>query len=131
MPSNISAALDELTRRCPEVWLIGSRANPTEKPPNDWDIVVLGDRALLDEFRTRAPVEGLDLLIVLDGDNFESPWPRADGATKRGSLSGWGWRKTDTGAVYVGTKGREGDNFYVDSSEKNAIRVIGKWDDAA
>jgi hypothetical protein len=124
--------LNELTRRCREVWLIGSRANPTEKPPNDWDVIALGDNALLNDLRARPPVQGLDLLIVFDGDNFESPWRRLDGNTNGGSLSGWRWHKaSEAEATYVGTKARDGDDFRVDSSQKKAIRIIGKWDDAA
>ena len=96
----------DLLNRGHDVWLIGSRVNPTATPPRDWDIVVFGNPELLEEIRARKPINDLDILIVVDGDHFESPWPRAsDNVTKEGSLSNWKWRPTDIDSVvYEGTK---------------------------
>lgn len=75
----VEARLDEGL----EIWLIGSRANPTADPPNDWDFLIFGSRQLLDALSREVEIDGLDPLIVYDGDAFESPWPRrSDGATK-------------------------------------------------
>ena len=127
MPDSIATLVQELISRGVEVWLIGSRANPTDVPPKDWDIVAFGDGGLLAEFRGRPQVENLDLLIVFDGDQFECPWVRrSDGATKGGSLAGWEWRPLDENrAEYRATKPRKGDNFCVDISTKKAVRILG------
>jgi hypothetical protein len=125
MPAPIAAIVADLVSRCPEVWLIGSRANPTSAQPNDWDIVAVGDATLLEEFRARAPIDGLDLLIVYNSDDFEGPWLRAsDGAKKTGSLSEWQWQRlNEDEATYRATKPREGSNFYVDVTTKKALRI--------
>jgi hypothetical protein len=125
MPAPIAAVVGELISRCPEVWLIGSQANPTGAPPNDWDIVVKGNRQLLDDFRSRPQVTDLDLLIVYDGDQFECPWLRPrDGAKKSGSLKDWKWTQvSEDEASYRATKARDGEDFSVEVSTKKAIRL--------
>lgn len=125
MSASIATVVAELVSRCAEVWIIGSRANPTGIKPNDWDIVAVGDAALLDEFRGRPSIEDLDLFIVYNGDDFEGPWPRAhDGARKTGSLTEWQWQRlNEDEATYRATKAREGGDFYVDVSTKHAIRI--------
>lgn len=47
-----------------------------------------------------------DVLIVVDGDAFRSPWASADtGTTKSGSLINWNWRVLNNdAATYEGTK---------------------------
>ncbi len=125
MPAPIAAVVAELVSRCAEVWIVGSRANPTDIKPNDWDIVAVGDAALLEEFRGRPPIGDLDLFIVYNGDDFEGPWLRAhDGAKKAGSLTEWQWHRiNEDEATYRATKARQGGDFYVDVSTKNAIRI--------
>jgi len=125
MPASVATVVAELVSRCPEVWLIGSRANPTGTRPKDWDIMAMGDPTLLNEFRARAPIDDLDLLVVYNGDDFEGPWLRpSDGAKKTGSLTEWEWKRlSEDEATYRATKAREGSNFYVDVSTKRAIRV--------
>ena len=128
MPAAISKIINELTDRGIEVWLIGSRANPRDRPPKDWDFLVFGDERLLGELRERPLIQDLDLLVVFDGDEFESPWVRpTDGAKKTGSLSGWQWRRIgQDDATYRATKERDGDNFAVDVTTSHAIRVYAK-----
>jgi predicted nucleotidyltransferase len=125
MPASIATIVGGLVSRCPEVWLIGSRANPTGTPPKDWDIIVVGDLILLDELRARPSIDGLDLLIVYNGNDFEAPWLRpSDGAKKTGSLSEWEWKRlNDDEAAYRATKARGGSNFYVDVTTKKALRI--------
>lgn len=73
------------------IWLVGSRANPSDRPPNDWDLIVFGTNEVLaglsndaDRFET----EDIDLLVVTDKDRFRSPWPRIGegGGFKEGHL---------------------------------------------
>ena len=125
MPAPIATMVADLVSRCPEVWLIGSRANPTSTQPNDWDVIALGDHQLLDEFRARPQIDDFDLLIVYNGDDFEGPWLRlVDGAKKTGSLSEWEWQRlNEDEATYCATKAREGSDFYMDVSTKRAIRI--------
>lgn len=96
----------DLLNRGFDVWLFGSQVNRTNKSPLDWDFIVFGDANLLNELSGLVPVPDVDLLIVTDGDTFESPWPRAsDGVIKRGSLSSWEWtQQNGQSATYRGTK---------------------------
>jgi hypothetical protein len=120
LPPHIQAFVADLLRRGFDVWLIGSRANPTNEQPNDWDFVVFGSAKLLEQLRSAKPIPDLDLLIVVDGENFEGPWPRAtDGVIKHGSLTTWKWTQTGSdSATYKGTK--LPDDW---GSPKSAIRV--------
>lgn len=85
---------------------MGSRANGNARADSDWDILIFGDRALLDALKNEEPVEETDVLVVHDGDAFESPWKKTEeGVLKSGSLSGWEWqRKSEREATYSGTK---------------------------
>lgn len=125
MPREIAAVVDELICRGNEVWLIGSRANPSILPPNDWDILAFGNSDLLNDFQRRPPVKDLDLLIVVDGDKFEGPWLReSDGATKAGQLSAWKWTRLNEGnATYKGTKPKAMGSFDVVTTLHNAKRI--------
>jgi hypothetical protein len=79
--------------------------NPAKTPPADWDLLAFGDGSLLSEFSTLPQVADVDLLIVVDGDTFESPWPSPDGSVKSGSLRKWQWQRvSNTSASYEGTK---------------------------
>ncbi len=101
-----------------EIWFIGSRANGSAKNDSDWDFFAFAAPSVLDALRQdiafRRP--DVDLLIVTDGDSFESPWERYDlpGEFKRGHLfdrrdptfecdsCGWGWTRMDNDlATYV------------------------------
>jgi hypothetical protein len=125
MPSPIRAVVAELVSRGIELWLIGSRANSKWHDHSDWDLLAFGDQSLLAEFRRRDAIEGLDLLIVHNGDDFEAPWIReSDGATKSGSLSEWKWRRTtDDQATYKATRARPGNDFAVQITTEVARRV--------
>src|SRR6266481_2132913 len=105
----------KLVAVCPSiraVWLIGSRANGTERPGSDWDLLVFADAAILsrlrgdDDLRQRSADLCVDLLLVHDGDNFLEPWGSPE-HEKHGSLTGWEWRElSDSEAEYRGTKPR-------------------------
>jgi predicted nucleotidyltransferase len=105
LPDHIQPLIQELLSRGLEIWLFGSRVNPTNKPANDWDIVVFGNAKLLLELSELDQPENLDLFVVTDGDHFESPWPRSsDGVIKSGELRKWKWtRDSATKATYEGT----------------------------
>jgi len=104
--AHIQSFVADLLGRGFAVWLIGSQANPTGKPPADWDFMVFGNEALLDELSSQQPITDADPLIVFDGVAFKSPWPRAsDGVIKTGSLTNWKWQQiSEESASYEGTK---------------------------
>ena len=107
MTFTLNSYIDFLTTRhsaIESIWLIGSRANGTDLPTSDWDIVAFSGDQLLSDLSADKEIHlpEVDLLVVLsDLDTFERPW----GESKSGSLSGWSWTQTgsDT-ATYIGTK---------------------------
>jgi hypothetical protein len=127
MPGPVKAVVSELASRGVELWLIGSRANARWRPQSDWDILAFGNSDLLNEFRLRDPIDGLDLLIVHNGDDFEGPWLRpSDGVTKSGSLIGWEWRRTgDDVATYMASRERPGHSLEVDITTEVARKLSG------
>jgi hypothetical protein len=89
-----------------EIWLIGSRADGTSGPSSDWDFLVFGTAHTLRKLRSESAFDraDTDLLIVYDGDRFESPWPKGP-MLKQGSLTSWKWTQTgDDTATYLATK---------------------------
>lgn len=109
-----------------EVWLIGSRADNTASPSSDWDYLAFADRFTFDDLARRdgdLNDPAIDLLLVYDDDQFCKPWPDGE-RQKKGSLSGWEWRKqSDTHATYRATKPRGGDDFNVQVTTGTATRV--------
>lgn len=111
LPSEIAAYIERLTRDYPSIrsiWLIGSRANPSEETPHDWDFFIFATPNVLNALRENTSYRhpDIDLLVVTDGDNFESPWPHPNHPTsfKRGHLfsrrsakgiesPGWEWEE--------------------------------------
>jgi hypothetical protein len=105
--------VNELTTAYPgirEVWLLGSRANDTERPDSDWDYLVCLDddrvfNALCQDWR-RFKRPGIDLLVVPAGGDLAScPWTEPDGYTKTLGLGdkpgGLNWRTvSSTEATY-------------------------------
>jgi len=94
-----------------EVWLFGSRANGSAKPESDWDYMAFAEDKTLAALRgdSRFHCAGIDLMIVIDGDNFAAPWTE-DSRSKGGRLAkvdgGWHWTKrTATRATYQASKG--------------------------
>jgi len=91
-----------------EAWLFGSRANGYAKPESDWDFLAFADEptltALRGDLRFHRP--GIDLMIVTDGDQFESPWIEGS-RVDHGELSkDWRWnRRSATTATYLAAKG--------------------------
>jgi hypothetical protein len=121
LPEHLRDFVQRIWRSGHEVWLIGSRANGNAKIDSDWDILIFGDRLLLNALTSEEPIEGADVLVVHDGDSFQSPWNKTEeGILKSGSLSGWEWhRKSDTAATYSGTKWPHDWG-----SIKNATRIV-------
>lgn len=101
-----------------EVWLIGSRANGGGTEKSDWDFLLFADESALAALRRTPRLRrgNVDVLIVVDGDRFEAPWPRIDkpGSYKRGNLKNyedadgievqtWEWEHLGSGqAKYTG-----------------------------
>ena len=122
-PRAVAAAVNELLERGDEVWLIGSRANGTAKATSNWDFIVIGSSGTLGRLRSQAPIPDLDLLVVFDGDEFSSPWPRIeDGNFKTGSLRRWQWQRlSEELATYEATKWP--DDGAMEIATKQAARV--------
>ena len=95
------------------VWLIGSRANATERPDSDWDLIIFGDAAILAAIRAdldlkrRCAAQSIEMMVVYDSDNFVEPWPPAERENK-GSLNDWKWRASGRKARYAGRGKRSG-----------------------
>jgi predicted nucleotidyltransferase len=126
--------------RIASVWLLGSRANGIARPDSDWDFLVFAEAeafaALQSDESFRLP--NIDLLVTVDRDAFQSPWPRLDGRPPKSGrlkpgidridridglelkIDDWGWRETsDRTAVY---KGKRRCSVYTD--DRNAFRVF-------
>jgi hypothetical protein len=121
LPDDIAALIHKLTSTHPEireVWLIGSRANPTERPPRDWDFLIFATPATLSALRSDDFLGSLDidLLVATDHDHIEGVKAAQNGRIKTGHLNayttvqdgleieGYSWQWTPQGneAEYTG-----------------------------
>jgi hypothetical protein len=121
LPDSVSTHSSCVVNRCPgiaEIWLVGSRANLTQRDDSDWDFLLFADEDTLSALRAAPELarDDFDLLVVIDGDRFESPWQRMDtpGKFKRGRLANylgpdgievvtWEWsRISEAEAEYIG-----------------------------
>ncbi len=111
LPPSVQAFVRPLLEARHSVWLIGSRANGTQTEASDWDFIIFGSETLIQLLAAAAAPENIDALVVYDGDDFRSPWPRQrDGWIKSGSLSHWAWSEvTRFEAQYMSSK--EGDDW--------------------
>ena len=115
------ASLIDRSNEITAIWLLGSRANGTGRIDSDWDLLIFGNEQVLSELRSAEALNcrDFDVLVVYDGDRFESPWQRKDG-----SLSSWQWRKlSNKRAEYFATKPKDNDGFAVEINRQEAIRV--------
>lgn len=105
-PAEGNQFLQPLLRAGYAIWLIGSRANQSERDDSDWDFLIFGSEQLVDELANTPDPGNIDALLVYDGDNFRCPWPRqSDGVIKSGSLRRWRWNATSSDqATYRGSK---------------------------
>lgn len=111
-----SQYIRELTIAYPEItdaWLIGSRAQGTERYDSDWDYLVFANQFVLRSLRQRVRFNSpkIDLFVVYDGNQFAKPWRDGDRA-KKGSLTNWDWHRTSAmDATYRATKFDENGSF--------------------
>ncbi len=132
---NLEMYVAELTAAYPgisSVWLIGSRANGTERVDSDWDFLVFANQSVLAQLRadTQFHKESVDLLVVYDGSNFENAW---GSRKKTGDLKRWRWHPiNETLATYEGTKDQFNEageeEFNVIVRTEKAIRVFSSCD---
>jgi len=95
LPEELGMYVDALRKKCPaidQVWLLGPRANDPESRGTDWDLLLFADARVLREVRSDASWRrgDLNLMIVTDGDRFESAW-----GEPAGSLAAMQWRLDD------------------------------------
>ncbi len=107
------------------VWVIGSQANGRATASSDTDLLVFGSAEFLDAVRSELePPEGIDCLVVFNGNDFEDPWRE-----KSGVLSRWNWAmESPNEAQYVATKWvvdaeLGGDHGNFETRKEKAIRV--------
>lgn len=124
---DIDAYLDNLTAKYPvvrEVWLLGSRANRTQRENSDWDLLVFADEQTFNALREDESLhlDGIDLLVVhSENGNFEKPWGDKG---KKGSLESWSWvRITDQEATY------DSHRWIPDAEQKYPGTETGDWED--
>ena len=86
---------------------------------------MFGDLELLAEFQSRPPVNGLDLFVVWNSDDFESHWiSYPEPEVKSGSLRAWGWQRTGEGeATYRAMKLRAEDDA-METSLHRAVKFL-------
>lgn len=111
LPKHIADYFDDLWNTFEDlssVWLFGSRVNGGVRPDSDWDFLTFGPSELLNQLKASGPLPPKDvsLMVVYDGENFRSPWPRdKDGAYEKRSLSDWKWTAISDGQTkYQGCK---------------------------
>lgn len=112
LPHEISAYLGQMLQYCLDirfVWLIGQDQGVPHTAPR-WELMMFADSPTLQHLRKadRLHRADVDVLVVTDGDRFESVWgPRR----LTGSLVRWAWRQGLAGeAFYNESKWAAGGN---------------------
>ena len=107
-----------------EIWLIGSRANGTERPDSDWDLLIFADEPTFQRIRRNRCLNQLhlDLPIVQGGDEFRKPWGKRP---KHGFLSKWQWHLlSEREAQYRATRWLEDEKeCRLDARQSGAQRL--------
>ena len=140
IPTDVEAReyVSELVAAYPsicEVWLFGSRANGSTGLESDWDYMVFADDATYTALcsDSRFHRDGIDPMIVTDGDHFAAPWTDHS-RLKSGRLAkvggGWCWhRVSPTKATYRATKPPKVEGGDVQVFERCALRVYPQRDE--
>jgi len=65
------------------IWLLGSRANGTNRKDSDWDFLIFADKMALNSLKENPSLKlkNVDMLLVYDKKKFEDPW-----SSKKGTL---------------------------------------------
>ncbi len=100
---SLEAVVDDLERLgASEVWLIGSRANGTERQDSDWDLLVIGKANLRKRLSAQEPWTGFDLLVRArwkEGLVFVSPWNSAERRRKVLTAKSLRWKATTSDVI--------------------------------
>ena len=126
-PADVSEYASSLARACTgiaAVWLIGSRANGTEKETSDWDLLVFGDVATLECLKARPNLHrgNVDCLALVDGE-FRNAW----GQRKSLTLKELNWEEAESHALYTEHKWSDGEGSTgVVSRRMRAVKLWGK-----
>ena len=94
--------ISELLVACPEIrslWSLDHSASDTCLQPGRSQLLAFADLATLRHLRIREDLHRTDvaLLVVVDGDGFESAW---GSCRLSGSLSRWAWRQISAHEAY-------------------------------
>lgn len=119
-------ALFHVDANISEVWLVGSQANGAAGTDSDYDLLIFGNQATIGLLALRSDLrrEDIDLLVLVNSDEFKTPWE----PNKSGTLTKWQWQKSgEESATYTAAKWVDAvDGAGVRCSTKNAIRIFSK-----
>lgn len=101
MVAPLAALLHAMLASCLDiraVWSIDHEVDDTSTPADRFKLLVFADAATCARLQRSAPDDSAvaQLLVVIDGDLFESAWPRSGS----GSLARWAWRQTAAGEAF-------------------------------
>lgn len=90
LPEKVGMYVDALTKKhegVEQVWVLRTPGAPNSN--SKWELLLFADERRLAAIRadSAARRDDVDLLVVIDGDRFESVWDE-----RRGRLSGLDWR---------------------------------------
>ncbi len=112
------------------IWLLGSRSNNSYRDESDWDLLIFADKNILEELKRNSSFKknGIDVLVVFDGDNFEGPWPDNKG-TKKGDLISWKWNQiSNNEANYRSVKYKNEEEWFKSNNlDCKTLKAIKIW----
>lgn len=99
-PHPLSAFVSRLLVHHPDVeaaWSLGHAEGAGVAVHGPHELLLIADEPTLLSLRRSPPSLDVEILVVLDGDRFESAW----GARRlSGSLARWAWRRVSPGLAY-------------------------------
>ncbi|HEY1289434.1 MAG TPA: hypothetical protein VGF58_13990 [Burkholderiales bacterium] len=107
------------------VWSVGHADDDADAAPARSELLVFADRPTLQRLRESARPRraDIDLLVVVDGDQFENAWGER---RVSGSLARWAWRQVSPELAYYDESKwaeREGESGAVVRVRRKAILV--------
>ena len=94
----VKLLLDVLGDSAKALWLFGSRANGTNRPDSDWDLLLYSDAEGLEKLkRTNLHRPDIDLQMDVGEENWIEPWPENPGNPKKLFADVLNWEITAPG----------------------------------
>jgi len=133
--NDINSFLNKLVNKYAEIdsiWIFGKRANGDHNDKSDWDLFVFANDKVLSllksdiEMKIETEKSNIDLLVVIDGDNFKAPWKRPGEENKEYKegcltcLGGFSWLEiAEYEANYTEAKHVDGQMYPVTQLRKS------------